>query len=206
MRIEHHQHAPVEALHGSDHRFQRVGPAVGFFALVFGLLVGEGGALLFERDLGFEFALVELALLGLDQQFGLEFVLLDPPLLLDGGVAARVDGLVGVAIERFAGFGFEGLRHFRGGLQRENREVEDLDAKLHDFGAGFELVEHASGERIAMDQGLAKRQTLDLGANQRLQAVDEPFRKLLILVADVPALASRVKSSMAAAFFGSVMR
>ncbi len=88
----------------------------------------------------------------------------------------------------------------------ENRKVEDLHTKLYDFRTGFEPIEPASCELIAMDEGFAQRQTLDFGANQCLHSVYEPFRKFLILVADVPALASTVRTSLAAAFFGSMMR
>jgi hypothetical protein len=111
MRVEHHQRAPVEPLHRIDDSFQGVGAAVGFLALVFGLLVGERGALPFECDGGFHLAFVQLALLGLHQELGLQLVLFQTALLFYGGITARVDGFIGVAVQRFARFRFECLGH-----------------------------------------------------------------------------------------------
>ena len=60
---------------------------------------------------------MELALFGLDQELSPELVLLESTLLLDGRIAARIDGLVCVPIESLASFRFERFRHLRGGLQ-----------------------------------------------------------------------------------------
>ncbi len=60
---------------------------------------------------------------------GAQLIFLDLALFFDGGCAARVDGHVGLAQERFAIVGFQGLGDLGRGLGRDEVDAQELGAR-----------------------------------------------------------------------------
>ena len=101
------------------------------------------------------------------------------------GVAARVDRLVGLALQRLARVGLERPRHFRRRLDREDRQRQDLDAEhAHRLGLASAAA-HFGDDGVGADQRLAQREPLHDRAGEDLRRLNEALGQLLGIIGEV---------------------
>jgi hypothetical protein len=122
---------------------------------------------------------LDLAPLLLHRHLGVEFVLADGTLVLNGRHAALVDRLVGRLQVGLARFGFQGARDVGRGPHGAHRHAQDLQPQRLDLGLAGKLALHVVRDRRAGLQCVLQRQGLHGLLHDHLGLHDHPLAQAL---------------------------